>query len=68
MQIQSTVNPVQSNAKTFNYTVNVHTGGYFLVCTQIRIYRVFKMSAFGTYYACFDSCTPLVSGYVRTHP
>jgi len=64
MKLHSTVNSVQSDAKTLNYST--YSSGMLFLClsTQINLQYVFKMSAFSTY-ACFEWCTPLVTGRVN---
>jgi len=37
---------------------------FIVMCIQINLRHVFKMSAFGTY-ACFESWMPLVNGCVN---
>jgi len=62
-QLYSTVNSVQSDAKTFNYS-KYSQGCYIFVCPHRLFYHVFKMSVFVTY-SYFEWYTPLVNGCIN---
>jgi len=64
MQLCSTVNSVQSDAKTFNYSKCLQGMLFLCLSTQINLQHVLKISAFRTC-ACFESCTPVINGRVN---